>query len=88
MKRLQELKNIKKWLEDVKGDDHDYLPTIKAVMNAYRKKKLDWNLGLVTYWFDGKQLCQPRLHDLEVVKILTKEPLYSRAIWVEGVSHS
>lgn len=78
---------MKKWLKE-KGDEFNYIPTVDAVMQAYRNKMLDWNLGLVTYWLDGRQICEPRLHDLGVLSILTEDPRYKKGVWVEGVSEA
>jgi hypothetical protein len=84
-KRIKQLNAIKKWLEG-NGDEFNYLPTVKAITKAYKKKELDWNLGLVTYWIDGKPICQPRVHDMQVVAIITQDPKFKEGFWVEGVS--
>ncbi|KAJ5761433.1 hypothetical protein N7533_003472 [Penicillium manginii] len=82
-KRIKQLNEIKKWLEG-NGDEFNYLPTVKAITKAYKKKELDWNLGLVTYWIDGKPICQPRVHDMQAVAIITQDPKFKEGFWVEG----
>lgn len=68
-------------------DRLEHLPNVKAILNAYRTRKLDWyGHDLVTYWSYGKQLCEPRpLHWAEFEALASKHE-GTKSFWVEGVS--
>jgi hypothetical protein len=85
IQRLDMLKTIQKHFED-KEDKYDQLPNVKAIIHAYRSKKLDWIPGLVTYWSHGTQLCEPRPHDWVECNALNDKYDGTKSFWVEGVS--
>lgn len=58
LKRLKVLRTIEVELQS--SDNFNQLPNVRALLQAYREGRLHWNLGLVTYWFEGVQLCEPR----------------------------
>lgn len=61
-RRLHTLKAIQADLEK-DGDSYEQLSNVRAVIEAYRSGQLGWNPGLITYWSNGVQLCQPRPFD-------------------------
>ncbi|CAG8948052.1 unnamed protein product [Penicillium salamii] len=67
------------------ADEFEHLPNVKAILNAYRTRKLDWyGHNLVTYWSYGKQLCEPRpLHWAECEALASKHK-GNKSFWVEG----
>ncbi|CAG8165784.1 unnamed protein product [Penicillium salamii] len=58
-RRLQSLEGQLEWLES-EGDEFHLVSNLKAIEEAYKSGSLEWTHGLVTYWNQGVQLCQPR----------------------------
>ncbi|CAG8148763.1 unnamed protein product [Penicillium salamii] len=58
-RRLQSLEGQLEWLE-TEGDEFHIGSNLKAIKEAYKSGSLEWIDGLVTYWNQGVQLCQPR----------------------------
>lgn len=85
VRRLEHLKNIDKYLS-TKGDPDNQLPNVKAIIKAYRERKLGWSRGWVSYWSKGVQLNAPQKFDAELHKKLAREYDTTKAWWVEGVS--
>jgi hypothetical protein len=69
-----------------KGDPEEKVPTVQALLRAYRNKELDWNPGLVTYWRKGEQLCQPRPFNWDEYEAIVDAKGDCWSFWVEGVS--
>ena len=86
IKRLDDLKLMEADLRAGGNDPCGFGPNIAALINAYRTRQLDWHPGLVTYWSNGIQICQPRpFHYQECLQV---NQLYNghTGFWVEGVS--
>lgn len=86
IKRLDDLKGMEADLRARGKDPSGLGPNIAALINAYRTRQLDWHPGLVTYWSNGIQICQPRpFHYQEFLQV---NQLYNghASFWVEGVS--
>lgn len=65
-------------------DEHEVLPNIRAVIEAYRSRQLDWNPGLIiTYWSNGVQLWQPRQFDRDELMAINTEHEGHKGIWTE-----
>ncbi|CRL23838.1 unnamed protein product [Penicillium camemberti] len=84
VRRLEHLKNIDKYLS-TKGDPDNQLPNVKAIIKAYRERKLGWSRGWVSYWSKGVQLNAPQKFDAELHKKLAREYDTTKAWWVEGL---
>lgn len=85
VKRLDNLKAIEKSLEG-NGDVWEELPNVKAIIKAYRSKKLKWSKNSeATYWFQGKQLCEPKKWNWSDIIKINQEVNGSKGFWVEGV---
>lgn len=85
VKRLDYLRAIQKNLEE-NGDAFDELPNVTAIMAAYRSKRLKWsNDGEATYWFQGKQLCEPKKWSYHDITKAFQEAKGTTGFWVEGV---
>jgi hypothetical protein len=83
--RLHYLELMKKDLE--RGtDENKQIPNIKAILKAYRTLQLDWNSGLVTYWSNGVQICQPRPFDWDEFEAINLVYNGKEGFWTEGVS--
>jgi hypothetical protein len=57
----------------VSGQDEDSTEqrrNIRAILQAYRSKKLVWYPKLVTYWPNGQQLCEPRPFDWDEFEVI------------------
>lgn len=61
------------------------LENIKAVIRAYKKGRLDWREGYVTYWSKGKQLCKPRPFDWDEFEAIYDGYNGHESFWTEGV---
>lgn len=85
LQRLDALKSIEKDL-DRDGDKLEQLPNVKAVLQAYRTGSLKWHPGLVTYWSEGTQLCQPRPFDWDEFETINAAVKGNRSFWTERVS--
>lgn len=55
-------------------------------MTAYRQHKLEWNDGLVTYWVEDRQLCEPRPFDWDELDQIKEKHAKNTSIWIEGAS--
>jgi hypothetical protein len=85
VKRLDHLRAIQRDLEE-NGDNFDELPNVKAIMEAYRSKRLKWsNGGEATYWFQGRQLCEPKKWSYHDITKAFQEAKGTTGFWVEGV---
>lgn len=69
-----------------KGDKYEQLPNLKAILKAYREGTLKAWPGLVTYWSDGKQLCQPRPFDWAECEAINRANEGTKAFFTEPVS--
>ncbi|KAJ5711115.1 hypothetical protein N7488_005271 [Penicillium malachiteum] len=83
--RIAQLRQIKDALEKEGGGSTNQLPNVNAIITAYRNKTLDAT-GLVTYWSQGKQLCQPRIFDWDEFEAINDACNGSQGFWVEGFS--
>ncbi|KAJ6014312.1 hypothetical protein N7540_008903 [Penicillium herquei] len=81
VERLEGLDSIRKALE--KRDEYEQLPNVIAIMEAYISKRIRLS-GLVTYWFKGVQLCQPRPFSWDECVALNMHHKGSTGFWVEG----
>ncbi|KAJ5102764.1 hypothetical protein N7532_003293 [Penicillium argentinense] len=82
---IQRINCLKSMEEDLqKEDPYDQRQTVRALMMAYRTKKLDWNPGLVTYWVKDRQISQPRLFNWDEFDQIKWKYAKDIAIWVEG----
>ncbi|KGO78079.1 hypothetical protein PITC_041100 [Penicillium italicum] len=66
-------------------DEHDQLPNIEALLEAYKSGELDWNTGLVTYWSKGVQISQPRPFDWDEFEAINSHHGGYEGFWTEGV---
>lgn len=83
-RRLDSLKAIHAFLEN-DGDPFQLLSNCRAVIEAYRSGQLGWNPGLVTYWSNGKQLCQPRPFDWDEFEAINAKHNGHKDFWTEPV---
>ena len=83
VQRLDSLKRIEKDLE--KEDKYGQLVNVQAVMHAYRSAQLGWNPRLVTYWTDGRQICQPRPFSWDEFHEIKAQVKNDKCWWIEGV---
>ncbi|KAJ5161432.1 hypothetical protein N7492_006824 [Penicillium capsulatum] len=83
IERLDCLTFIEKGVEQ-DGDPYDKLRSLRAVIAAYRAGVLKWNPGLVTYWCQGRQICQPRPYDPEEIVLICEHLDEQGGIWLEG----
>jgi hypothetical protein len=84
--RIHELETMRTDLKN-SGDSSKQLQNIKALLSAYRSGRLDWNPGLVTYWSNGVQICQPRLFEWDEFELVNSEHEGNKGgFWTEGVS--
>lgn len=88
IQRIDDLEAIQKHNEE-NGDKHNQLKNIKAIIREYKSGRLSLT-GLVTYWSNGKQLCQPRPFDWDELEAIQKKHCTSnsRGFWVENVRSS
>lgn len=84
LKRLEVLRNIEYQLQS--SDKFNQLPNVIALLQAYHGGLLHWNIGLVTYWFEGVQLCEPRPFSWDEFEMLNTHHSGKRGFWMEGVS--
>jgi hypothetical protein len=83
--RIDTLKFIKKAIDG----GHDPLfekDNVDAILRAYRTGQLEWIPDLVTYWSNGKQLCEPRRFDWDEFEVINEANAGHKSFWVEGVS--
>jgi hypothetical protein len=83
--RLDTLKFIQTAISSPQKDPLSEKKNVTAIINAYRTGKLEWISGLVTYWSDGKQLCEPRLFDWDEFDAINKAYSGHKSFWAEGV---
>ncbi|OOQ86207.1 hypothetical protein PEBR_22408 [Penicillium brasilianum] len=83
--RLDTLKFIQKAIFRPQNDPLSEKKNVIAIINAYRTGKLEWISGLVTYWSDGKKLCEPRPFDWDEFDAINKAHSGHKSFWVEGV---
>ncbi|KAJ6185378.1 hypothetical protein N7519_006679 [Penicillium mononematosum] len=82
LKRLEVLRNIEVELQS--SDNFNQLPNVRALLQAYREGRLHWNIGLVTYWFEGVQLCEPRPFSWDEFEVLNAHHSGKTGFWMEG----
>ncbi|KAJ5082312.1 hypothetical protein N7532_011355 [Penicillium argentinense] len=87
LERIQNLEEIgATLLQD--GDEYALLPTISAIIQAYKTGTIGWYPGLVTYWYNGAQISQPRPFDWDEYGCISSHCLGGIvSFWVEGVSY-
>ncbi|CAI7592192.1 unnamed protein product [Penicillium glandicola] len=83
VERLSSLDEILKWLH-TKGDKYELVGNVTNIMAAYRSGQLKWLPGLVTYWSNGVQLCQPRPFRWNEFDHINAENQGHTGFWVEG----
>ena len=86
VQRLDCLKKLEGSLEEEEYND-DNLSNVKAIMNAYRSRKLNWDGDSVTYWSNGELITGPKKLDMEELYALNAKH-GPKGFWVEGVSSS
>lgn len=86
-KRLSDLHFMRGRIWEKGSDEYKQLPNIEAIIRAYESGELGWNEGLVTYWSYGKQLCKPRLLDMEEFMKVNKKYGGHESFWAEGVGY-
>jgi hypothetical protein len=77
-----------KFINQAISKGHDPLSeksNVEAILNAYRTGQLEWIPDLVTYWSNGKQLCQPRRFDWDEFEAINQAHSGHQSFWVEGV---
>lgn len=84
LQRLEWLRNLEVELRSV--DRFNQLPNVQALLRAYREGRLNWNVGLVTYWSNGVQLCEPRPFYWDEFEVLNDHYAGHTGFWMEGVS--
>lgn len=77
--------------EAIPNDIYDQLINVNNIIEHYETGTLIWSdEGLVTYWFHGERVSEPRPFDLnEAVKIYRSfidQNMKRHSFWVEGVS--
>ena len=82
--QIEKLKRIQKDLKE-QGDRHKQLPNVEALFKAYREGRLEWCEGLVTYWSNGEQMCQPRPFDWDELEAFQARHQHATGFWAEGV---
>lgn len=60
--RLDSLKKTYRYFEEISAN-HPQLKNLRAVLEAYRSKKLEVRPNMMTYWAEGVQLCNYRPWD-------------------------
>jgi hypothetical protein len=84
VQRLNALKMIKDHLE-THGDTDEQLSNVRALLKAYRERRLGWKQGTVTYWSNGVQLNKPTIFNQELHEKMQQENDPTKSFWVEGV---
>ncbi|KAJ5154015.1 uncharacterized protein N7500_009454 [Penicillium coprophilum] len=83
VQRLDSLKKLERSLGD--GDDNeDDLSNVKAIMTAYRSRKLTWDRDSVTYWSNGKLIAGPQKLNMQELYALSAKH-GPKGFWVEGI---
>ncbi|CAG7954638.1 unnamed protein product [Penicillium olsonii] len=86
IQRISVLRDIEKAIESKEfPDKNKQLPNVKALLKAYRSHELDWyGDDLVTYWSNGKRLCEPRPLNWAEFQALARKHEGWKSFWVEG----
>lgn len=82
------LSQLKKLVEDLQanGDSYGQIVNANAIMDAYRAGTLrDWP-GLITYWSNGRRLCEPRPFDWDEFEAINRANNGDMSFFTEGVS--
>ncbi|KAJ5107480.1 hypothetical protein N7456_004155 [Penicillium angulare] len=86
VRRLETLCMIHDWMtRKSESETGELLETVRCLITAYQRKDLEWTPGLVTYWSNGKQLCQPRPFDWKEFAWLNAKHEGWKGFWVEGL---
>ncbi|KAJ5158815.1 uncharacterized protein N7500_008466 [Penicillium coprophilum] len=85
IQRVHELESMK---TDVAAaaDQYEQLPNIEAILEEYKSCELEWNIGLVTYWSRGVQICQPRRFDWDEFESINSHFNGDKGFWTEGLT--
>ncbi|OQD94474.1 hypothetical protein PENVUL_c140G05631 [Penicillium vulpinum] len=83
LRRLEILRNMEVELQS--SDRFNQLHNVRALLQAYRGGMLHWNEGLVTYWFVGVQLCEPRPFNWDEFEVLNAHHSGKTGFWMEGL---
>ncbi|KAJ5241840.1 uncharacterized protein N7469_000167 [Penicillium citrinum] len=81
-KRIKTLKQTRAHLVE-HGDENHQIQNIDKILDAYRSRKIKWT-GLVTYWSEGVQLCEPRPFHWDEFEAINAAHSGQSAFWVEG----
>ncbi|KAJ5362445.1 hypothetical protein N7541_003289 [Penicillium brevicompactum] len=81
VQRLDELKKLHELLEE--EDKEENISNVKAIMDAYRSKRLSFTAGLVTFWSHGKLVSGPKKLNMEEFYALHAKH-GAKGFWVEG----
>lgn len=84
LQRIQSLRFIESKLAVEGQDPMGQLVNVLAILMSYRTQKLAWT-GLVTYWYKGEQLCQPRPLNWDEFGAINAKHNGYESFWVEGV---
>ncbi|KAJ5787389.1 hypothetical protein N7457_002379 [Penicillium paradoxum] len=84
VQRLKTLHGILNWLEKEK-DDYRMIDTVEAIIEQYRAGELSWTPGLVTYWYLGTRLCEPRPFHWDEFAFVHDRCKAHSGFWVEGL---
>ena len=87
IQRVHQLEAMKAELAGT-GDEYEQLPNIEAIFEAYKSGTLDWNTGLITYWSNGVQICQPRRFDWDELAAINSHYEGHKGFWTEGILDS
>ncbi|KAJ5443003.1 hypothetical protein N7445_004754 [Penicillium cf. griseofulvum] len=82
VQRLDSLKMLETNLQAEDKDDN--LSNVKAIIAAYRSKKLDWDGKSVTYWSKGGLINGPKKLDMKELYALSGQ-YGPKGFWVEGI---
>ncbi|KAJ5618567.1 hypothetical protein N7528_006678 [Penicillium herquei] len=82
--RIDTLKRIQASLYQ-DGDPDEQLLNVKAIMEAYRTNKLEWNPPQVTYWHRGEIYKGPEKFDSKNLATYLAELGQPKSWWVEGI---
>lgn len=84
VQRVKDLTAIRQNLEE-DGDPDEEIPNILAIVDAYRKKRLKWKEGKITYWAKGKRIDKnPQEFSWDDFERKAADT-GSKGLWVEGV---
>ncbi|CAG8024512.1 unnamed protein product [Penicillium salamii] len=83
VQRLDYLKKLESGLEADQDEDEN-LPNVKAIMEAYRSGKLNWDGTSVTYWSNGELITGPQKLEMKDLYALSAKH-GPKGFWVEGI---